>query len=1371
MTRRDEEPNEKNLLVGGLDLGLIVISREDEVLYVSPTAQKLVPFKTGDRVKVKQSDGHISLNCPGKPIEKPLRLQLHRIDWNGKPATLISLRQTGSLVDRELAASQRMLATLFSNLPGMAYRCQNDRDWTMTFVSDYCRDLTGYAPEDLINNARVSYGQVIHPQDRQRVWDEVQAGLREHQPFQLTYRIVTADGQERYVWERGQGVFDDFGELEGLEGLILDISERVKAEERLRLSEARYRAIVEENSELICRFLPDGSLTFVNETFCEYFDLDRSQLMGRSFVPLLHPQDRGEAQQTLDRLAPTMPSPVTLDSRVLLPNGEQRWITWTIQPILDDLHAFLEYQAVGLDITDIKQALASAQESERRLQDVLANIKLAAIILDHHGTLTFCNQHLLDLAGWKADQVLGKNWFEQLLPAEVSQQYYQIFLQASFSGNFPERYEHVIRTSDGSQRLVAWNNTLLHNSQGEIIGLASIGEDITERKWAEKVQAAIFKVSQAAISTDNLMELFRVIHMTLSDLMFAENFFIALYDPVKDLLSFPYYVDQYDSPPESHKPGRGLTEYVLRTGKGLLAPPEVFNRLVEQGEVELIGANSVDWLGVPLKVDNRVIGVMCLQSYSAGVRYQRRDLQMMNFVSNQVAMAIERQRTSDSLNSTSQRYQAVVEASTDAIFLETIDGQVLDCNTAACQMYGYTRDEMLKLWVADLIPGDLAAQLPYFIETQLQNGGLMIEAQGRRKDGSIFPTEISTRVISMGQEKRVVAFVRDITSRKAAEKALRESEARFRSVAQTLGAGIFIHRGGNYLYCNPMWARITGYSEEELLSMDQSQIAPENMSREHRSMLENILEGGTPPPVMEHPIRHKSGEERWINLAATTITYDGEPAIIGTATDITEQKLARERMRLQSAALEAAANAVVIAHPRHGISSVNHAFTELTGYEPEEVFGKEISLLNPDPGQQTTFRELQQTVCSGYVWHGELVGRRKDGSLFHAELTTTPVVSAGGEVTNFVAIIQNITDRKMRELELETIAQLTAALRTAVRRNEIVPVILQEVMRQFQAAGASIVSVLESDQSLYIDEGAGLWQKLTAQKMAAGLGISSQVLATGKPYINNQAREDQHFAYPELLEGVNCLAGLPLFSQGSLRGVLTLGREKPFEANDIRLLTAICNIAAAAIHRADLYDQTLQQASELAQAYDATIEGWARALELRDKETRGHTARVTRLTIQMAEAMGIRGRELDNVRRGVILHDIGKMGVPDSILLKPGELNDEEQRIMHRHPEYAYEMLSPIPYLRDALDIPYCHHEHWDGSGYPRGLAGDEIPLAARIFSIVDVWDALTSDRPYRPAWSHQQALNYIQELAGKQFDPKVVEVFIKILGRKAAGR
>jgi putative nucleotidyltransferase with HDIG domain len=242
--------------------------------------------------------------------------------------------------------------------------------------------------------------------------------------------------------------------------------------------------------------------------------------------------------------------------------------------------------------------------------------------------------------------------------------------------------------------------------------------------------------------------------------------------------------------------------------------------------------------------------------------------------------------------------------------------------------------------------------------------------------------------------------------------------------------------------------------------------------------------------------------------------------------------------------------------------------------------------------------------------------------------------------------------------------------------------------------------------------------------------------------------------------------GIPLIAKGRVHGVLEIFHRSLLEPDTewLDFLEMLANQAAIAIDGATLFESLQRSTIELTFAYDATIEGWSYALDLRDKDTEGHTQRVTAMTVELARAMGVKSEDMVHVRRGALLHDIGKLGVPDRILHKTGPLSAKEWKLMRTHPELAHRMLSQIVYLRPALDIPYCHHEKWDGSGYPRGLQGEQIPLSARLFAVVDVYDALTSDRPYRHAWTKAKALAYIRKRAGKDFDPEVVRMFIEIM-------
>lgn len=312
-----------------------------------------------------------------------------------------------------------------------------------------------------------------------------------------------------------------------------------------------------------------------------------------------------------------------------------------------------------------------------------------------------------------------------------------------------------------------------------------------------------------------------------------------------------------------------------------------------------------------------------------------------------------------------------------------------------------------------------------------------------------------------------------------------------------------------------------------------------------------------------------------------------------------------------------------------------------------------------------------------------------------------------------------------------------------------------------------------------------LFQKL---KFAAGYGfhtnsVEQTNLRLGESHAGQAALERRTVHIPNLNvwgkeserdlllknESFVTYIGVPLIAKGAVKGVLEIFHRTPLEPDPdwLNFLETLGGQAAIAIDDAQLFEKLQRSNDELALAYEVTIEGWSRAMDLRDKETEGHTQRVTEMAVRLAWAMGMSNEQIVHVRRGALLHDMGKLGVPDSILLKPGELTDEEWLFMRKHPQNAYDMFSSIEYLRPALDIPHYHHEKWDGTGYPQGLKGLQIPLPARVFAVVDVWDALQSDRPYRTGWTQEKVLEYIRAQSGIHFDPKVVELFMKVLSEK----
>ncbi len=352
---------------------------------------------------------------------------------------------------------------------------------------------------------------------------------------------------------------------------------------------------------------------------------------------------------------------------------------------------------------------------------------------------------------------------------------------------------------------------------------------------------------------------------------------------------------------------------------------------------------------------------------------------------------------------------------------------------------------------------------------------------------------------------------------------------------------------------------------------------------------------------------------------------------------------------------------------------------------------------------------------------------------------------------------------------IEALRKIDMAITSSLDPRVSLSVLLDQVTGRLSVDAAAVLLYNPYLQELNYAAARGFRTRtIERTRLRLGEGIAGRVALERSLVSIQDLRQEAEFVRKDLLaaEGFISYIAVPMIAKGQLLGVLEVFNRSPLNISQewLAFLEALAAQAAIAIENAQLFNGLQRSNLELMRAYDTTIEGWSRALDLRDKETEGHTQRVTQMTLNLGGAMGMSDAELVHVRRGALLHDIGKMGIPDVILLKPGPLTEEEWEIMRKHPVYAYEMLYPIEYLRPALDIPYCHHEKWDGTGYPRGLKGEQIPLAARIFAVVDVWDALTSDRPYRPAWSRQAALEYIREQNGKHFDPEVVRVFMKII-------
>jgi PAS domain S-box-containing protein len=384
----------------------------------------------------------------------------------------------------------------------------------------------------------------------------------------------------------------------------------------------------------------------------------------------------------------------------------------------------------------------------------------------------------------------------------------------------------------------------------------------------------------------------------------------------------------------------------------------------------------------------------------------------------------------------------------------------------------------------------------------------------------------------------------------------------------------------------------------------------------------------------------------------------------------------------------------------------------------------------------------------------------------HQEQVLTTLAEIAGNAIHRAQLYEQSEEQVRR---LTALRDVDTAIASSFDLRVTLNILLDHTLSQLNVDAASIISYNPDLRTLNHIASLGFYQASNFQTpiRITNRLLNEALLERRDIFVENIANSINHHR-KELVGQENFISyyATPLISKGQVKGILEVYLRRPFmpEANWVDFFHTMAGQAAIAIDNSQLFDNLQRSNQELSLAYDTTLEGWGKALELRDKETQGHTLRVTDLTLRLARRMGIPETDLIHLRRGVLLHDIGKMAVPDHILKKTGPLSKEEWDEMRQHPKYAYDLLYPIAYLRPALDIPYAHHEFWNGKGYPRGLRGDEIPIAARIFAVVDVYDALLFDRPYREAWPVEKVAQYLLSEADTHFDPAIVKEFLQMI-------
>ena len=1041
-----------------------------------------------------------------------------------------------------------------------------------------------------------------------------------------------------------------------------------------------------------------------------------------------------------------------------------------------------------------KQRLQREREQTEEAYRVLVEHSLQGFLVFQAGRIAFANVMAAVILGYSVDE-LGSLSPEQVTNLIHPDDRPMVLerIQARLAGKpAVPQYEYRIVRKNGEIRWLEQSAAMIEYQGKPAIQTTAF--DITERKRAEaalrdsqtQLEGIINSAMDAIITIDEGEKI--IIFNPAAEVMFRCPASQAIGGTLNRFIS-EYYRDRHNASVRAFGHS-GLTKRSMKT------PTLTFISLRADGET------------FPSEVSISHINIGGRNLYTAIVRD-----------------VTERKRAEEILRASEDRYRDLVEHSQDLICTHDLKGHILSVNPWAMRLLGYPIETLLQMSIRDILAPAVRDRFDEYLATLERDGaasGIML-VQTRTGETRLWEYNNTLRTEGIATPL-VRGMAHDVTERIRAEEALRASETSFRYLFAHNPHPMWVYDVATlaFLQVNDTAIARYGYTRDEFLQMRITDIRP---PEDVAPLLENLRQPRSDIQFSgEWRHRLKDGTMIDVEIVSHKLEFTGRPAVLIVAHDITARKRAEEETRARIAELEAVNRVSVAMRAAETLDQMlprlldetlavfsaeagviwlydsiqdqlretiaRGWFTQIvdTPTPPREGIGGHVFVtgetyvaheFSSDPRTRETARSQ---IPAG--WGGACVPIRALQQIVGVLFVSVPLPrEITTEETHLLITLAEIAGNAIHRTHLheqtEQHLRRLAALRTidnaitsSFELRTTLNVLLQYVTSQLRVDAAAVLLFNPHLRTLNFAAGRGF----------RGSGITRLSLRLGEDYAGQAAVERRLIHVPDLRqasqrftqahltasEGFIAYYGVPLIAKGQIKGVLEIFHRAPLNPDSewLEFLETLAGQAAIAIDNAELFDGLQSANSELMLSYDATIEGWSRALDLRDEETEGHTQRVTEMTIRLARGMGLSDVELMHLRRGALLHDIGKMGIPDRILLKPDKLTDAEWMVMRQHPVFAYELLSPIAYLRSALDIPYCHHEKWDGTGYPRGLKGDLIPLSARIFAVVDVWDALRSDRPYRKAWSEDQVREHIRLLAGTHFDPQVVEGFEKMMAQ-----